>query len=425
MSRVVKIGADGPASSDSNAVIGADDPLGGYGHPLLTAGRYPAPGRPDEIMLNERGARTRRDHRGRPGPAVGPSLLGRMRSGRSSATPSSSASCGCTTTSSPRPRHSSYVLAGPDLAGGRWREAEQPGTILSLQVADSSDLTEVAGDLSTVVGPLGNVSDQEVDTETIERAPRCSATRLRLAAAVAAAAGAVIVAQAVARHLQRRPSDAVVLGAIGLGRRTRMWAAVAAVLPAVLLGAVAGAGVAAVVSPAFPLGAVRRAEPNAGVPSGPCRARPRRRARRRGGDRRVRRRGEPVGADDAAADAHRTQRWPRSIERLRFRPAAATGARFALDAGHGAQRLPVIPTLLTVTATIAVAAAAIVVHTNLDRMLTTPARFGQPWAFAVSATIDHEDGMREARRRPRVSRRPTSPARASSMPRSPTAESCS
>ena len=90
------------------------------------------------------------------------------------------------------------------------------------------------------------------------------------------------------------------------------------------------------------------------------------------------------------------------IESLRFRPAAATGARFALDAGHGAQRLPVVPTLLTVTATIAVAAAAIVVHTNLDRMLTTPARFGQPWAFAVSATIDHEEGMRELAADPRV-----------------------
>ena len=268
-------------------------------------------------------------------------------------------------------------------------------------MADGSDLTQVAGDLSTVVGPLGNVSDQEVDTETIERAAALQRDALRLAAAVAAAAGAVIVAQAVARHLQRRPSDAAVLGAIGLGRRTRMWAAVAAVLPAVLLGGVAGAGVATAASPAFPLGAVRRAEPQAGVRLDPA-------VLVIGGGLAV---AAVIGLSAAVAI-----RWARTtqpptptgravatlIESLRLRPAAATGARFALDPANGAQRLPVIPTLLTVIATIAVGAAAIVVHTNLDMTLTTPARFGQPWAFAVSGTVEDEDAIRELAADPRV-----------------------
>jgi hypothetical protein len=181
-----------------------------------------------------------------------------------------------------------------------------------------------------------------------------------------------------------------------------MWAAVVSVVPAVLAGAVAGMGIAVAASPAFPLGAIRRAEPQAGV------------------------RLEPVvlavGAVSAIAaiaglSAAVAARWARTtptstptgrglvaalIERFRLRPAAATGARFALDPAHGAQRLPVVPTLLTVTATVAVGAAALVVHTNLDRMLSTPARFGQPWTYAVSATIDHEDGMRELAADPRV-----------------------
>ena len=62
------------------------------------------------------------------------------------------------------------ILAGPTLVDGRWREAEQPGTILSLHVADGVDRPTLTADLSTHVGSLGNVSDQEVDTETVQRA---------------------------------------------------------------------------------------------------------------------------------------------------------------------------------------------------------------------------------------------------------------
>ena len=59
-----------------------------------------------------------------------------------------------------------------------------------------------------MVGSLGNASDQEVDTETVHRAAELQRDALLLLAAVAATAGAVVVAQAVSRHLQRRPSDA-------------------------------------------------------------------------------------------------------------------------------------------------------------------------------------------------------------------------
>ena len=52
---VAKIGP-GVAGPESNAIIGQDDALGGYGRPFLVSGRYPEPGSTDEILVSERGA---------------------------------------------------------------------------------------------------------------------------------------------------------------------------------------------------------------------------------------------------------------------------------------------------------------------------------------------------------------------------------
>ena len=234
---VAKIGP-GVAGPESNAIIGQDDALGGYGRPFLVSGRYPEQGSTDEILLSERGAL-------REGIAVGDRV------------PLSALEClECEAVSIgdavvvgiirlsedlvDDPGGQLVVLAGPTLAGGRWQRAEQPGTILSLHIADGVDRAALTADLSTTVGALGNASDQEVDIESVERAATLQRDALLLLAAVAAAAGAVVVAQAVSRHLQRRPSDAAVLEAVGLARRQRIVAALTSVLPAVLAGAVAG-----------------------------------------------------------------------------------------------------------------------------------------------------------------------------------------
>ena len=174
------------------------------------------------------------------------------------------------------------------------------------------------------------------------------------------------------------------------------------VLPAVLGGTVAGVVLAVATSPAFPLGGTRLVEPHAGIrvdlpllalsavlaliaAASVATVAARRWAR-------TNRSATPTGRSAAAT----------LIERLRLRPAAATGARFALDAGAGAQRLPVVPTLATVSATIAIGVAAIVVHTNLDRMLTSPARYGQPWDYAVAGRAENEPMMREFSADPRI-----------------------
>ena len=380
VSTVVKLGAGEPAGPESNAIISARTRSAGTGDPCSSPAATPTPGSTDEILLNERGAERAGIRAGDRVPltalpcfdceevSIGDALVvGVVRLSEDLIDD---------------PGTQLIVLAGPALAGGRWREAEQPGTILSLQVADGTDSSTLTADLSTLVGSLGNASDQEVDTETIDRAAALQRDALLLAAVVAAGAGALIVGQAVARHLQRRPSDAAALGALGLGTRGSAstppsppcsppwrrvpspgWRSPRSAARRSRSARPAGR------TPTPRSGSIRRSSLSVGSPRS-WRSRWSPLPRRCAGPRRGRHRPRPVGV-----------RWALLIEGLGLRPAPATGARFALDAGRGRQRLPVIPTLVTVTATIAVGVAAIVVHTDLDRMLTTPARFGQPWAY--------------------------------------------
>ena len=262
VSTVAKIGLGDTAGPESNAIIGQRDSLGGYGHPFLVSGRYPEPGSTDEILINERGATSS-------GIAVGDHVpLNALPCMECAAEHIGDAEVvGIVRLNEDvieDPAGQLIVLAGPELADGRWRLATQPGTILSVHVPDGVDRARLTADLSIEVGSLGNASDQEVETETVDRAADLQRDALLLLAAVATAAGGVVVAQAASRHLQRRPSDAVVLEAVGLSRRQRVAAALGSVLPAVAAGTLAGVALAAAASPMFPLGSIRRVEPHAG-----------------------------------------------------------------------------------------------------------------------------------------------------------------
>ena len=302
---VAKIGP-GVAGPESNAIIGQDDALGGYGRPFLVSGRYPEPGSTDEILVSERGAL-------REGIAVGDRV------------PLSALEClECEAVSIgdavvvgivrlsedlvDDPGGQLVVLAGPTLAGGRWQRAEQPGTILSLHIADGVDREALTADLSTMVGDLGNASDQEVDIESVERAATLQRDALLLLAAVAAAAGAVVLAQAVSRHLQRRPSDAAVLEAVGLARRQRIIAALTSVLPAVLAGAVAGVVLAGGSQPGLPARVDPASRDSIGIPRRCGAAGPRRAGRRRAGGDGDAVRGDALGAHHAVAEPGGAQR---------------------------------------------------------------------------------------------------------------------
>ena len=383
-------------------VVGeSEDSLGGFGRPLLVAGRYPTPGAPDEIVVNERGAATlaiavddRVPMLARPCfdvceqiPIGDATVVGVVRLG---------------VDLQRDPTTDLVTLAGPSFAEGRWRQGARPGVILSIRLADGVDASAFVRELSTVVGGEGDIGDSLDELETPVRAAEMQADALSLAAAVTAFVGIAVIAQAAVRHLQRRPSDAAALMALGVGRRGRAIAAAASIMPAVLAGTTLGVVLAPLVSPVFPLGATRLAEPHPGLRSDAA-------VQLVTGVVGVLVAGFLVGA--AAVRWARAQRAPaparRSpmaalVEALRLRPPAATGARFALDRGTGQERLPVAPTLVTVTAVVALVVGAALVSANLDRVVGDPERFGQPWALGVGIDLDDDAGIRRLADDPRV-----------------------
>jgi ABC-type lipoprotein release transport system permease subunit len=88
---------------------------------------------------------------------------------------------------------------------------------------------------------------------------------LRAFALAAAAAGLVIVYQAMGRHAADVTAGRFVRQTLGFTRRDHVVAAVARLLPALVVGAVGAVGFAVALSPLFPRGLARRAEPFPGV----------------------------------------------------------------------------------------------------------------------------------------------------------------
>ena len=419
VSTVAKIGAERPAGPGLQRDHRSGRiPLGGYGRPLLISGRYPGTGQ------HRRDPAQRARGELRAGIAVGdrvplsalPCLEGARRC--ASETPWSSASSGCSDDlvddpggAAPHPRRTD--------AG---RRSVAPGGAAGHDPVAACGRRRRPGRSSP---PTSRPTSAPSATPRTRRLTRDGRAGGRAAARRVApgsppsppSPGAVVVAQAVAAA----PPTATERCCRPRCRRPRppaadVAAAVAAVLPAVLAGR------------------RRRGRRRCrGQPGVPARCRPPRRAAGR-----VSASTRPCSSSEAALAVAAVigivrrrcdPGWARTtqpptpagrsavatlIERLRLRPAAATGARFALDAGHGAQRLPVIPTLADRHRhRRRWRAAAIVVHTNLDRTLTTPARFGQPWDFAVSGTVEARGRHARAGRRPPChGGRPRPPGRA-------------
>jgi hypothetical protein len=72
----------------------------------------------------------------------------------------------------------------------------------------------------------------------------------------------------------------------------------------------------------------------------------------------------------------------------RLRPVPAEGARLALDAGTGARRLPVVPTLIAAATGMAVATGALVVAASLSGLFHDGSRYGRGWDLEVSLPTD-------------------------------------
>ncbi len=374
--------APSPAQPGENAYmfVGLDGPLAGVGRPPLLSGRYPAPGAPDEVVVNERLAAT---HDLRVGQQVSlralpcfepdcpPEPIGAVTIVGVARLPPDLVD---------NPTVEALTLAGSSLLDGRWRDYPRPAAVTWIHLHDRRDTAAVVTELAVRVDD-GNVEDN-VALPVARRATRWQHNALVIAALVTGFAGLLVVAQALARHLGGRRQDVPTLAALGLTPRRRWAAAMLAISPAVAGGVAGGTGLAFAMSPVFPLGVARRAEFDIGLRTD----------------------GLIVGAAGAMAvmavvAAIVTTRWSaRAVEDipathpsiaarlttgLALRPTPAAGARLALERRHGSARLPVLPTLITLVSTTAIAVGALVVAWSLHGLVNEPQRFGQAWDVRV------------------------------------------
>jgi len=213
-------------------------------------------------------------------------------------------------------------------------------------------------------------------------------TALWLFGLAAAFAAVVVVVQALARVVAIDASDNAVLVALGASGSVRRGVAAGRALAAVLLGAVSAVVLAVALSPVFPLGRARRAEPDPGlrvdglvlglgfvailiVLVTPVVLTAWRATRRRG-----------------AADAAARSRPSFSAERLADAgtpTAVVAGVRFAFRDPAG-QRISMVATLTGLVVAIATIVAALTFGTSLERMVTTPARYGWTWNVLIDTS---------------------------------------
>ena len=240
-----------------------------------------------------------------------------------------------------------------------------------------------------LTGDKATVSIEPIDTgpaEGLHDGLRVLAAGLFVFAAVAAVAALVALATVLGRRALNATTDDPVLAAMGMSVRQRSLAAGAPVVPAVLAGAILGAVGAFGASTFMPVGIARRAEISRGfdadwlvlvlgaigttvVVVAIALVTSWRHARR--------------------ATAHLATPRPRVALAVgrglsALGPVASVGARMAVEPGRGRTAVPVRPALLGSLLGVAAVLGALGLSASLDRLVTTPSRYGWAWDVAVS-----------------------------------------
>jgi ABC-type lipoprotein release transport system permease subunit len=201
---------------------------------------------------------------------------------------------------------------------------------------------------------------------------------LWILAGVAALAGLVAIALALARYMAHVAVDQDTLRALGLRRRQR-WAAIFVSAVPIALGAAVLAVVgAALASPLFPIGVARDAEPTPGVDVDALAL--------GAGFLAVLALVVGVGAVAAvvttarrATDVSRPALPTAAATRAGLPSTMATGIGFALERGHRRGGVPVRSSLAGASFGVLGVVAALLFAASLDRLVTTPRMFGWTW----------------------------------------------
>jgi ABC-type antimicrobial peptide transport system permease subunit len=242
-----------------------------------------------------------------------------------------------------------------------------------------------------------------------ERSIHLQVVALRLLAALLALIGLLVTSQLIARLTFLESGDYQTAKALGMTRQQLLAAAIGR---AMLIGVVAGlvATVLAVaLSPVFPIGLARFAEPHPGVDINTavlatafaatlvgvaaCAAWPAWRSVRR------RASGEPAFARPNAKLISALASTMRPVS-------AAVGLRLGLQRGSGRTALPVASTVVTAALGLAALTAALVFSGSLTYLLSTPRLYGASWDVLVQTIESGDPGPGVTAALPVVSRDP-------------------
>jgi hypothetical protein len=222
-------------------------------------------------------------------------------------------------------------------------------------------------------------SDLASQAATVQHGLRPLSLALGLVALVLGLVGLLLAGQAVARHVHIAPTDAVTFDALGLTARQRAGLVFGRAVLIGAFGALGAVAVAIALSPRFPIGVARVAEPNPGVQlawivlaigvpaivlGAAAMAMPTAISAARG-----RRATTAGGASRVAA----------FIGRSALPTPVVQGVRFALEPGAGPTPVPVRSSLLVAAVAVAAVVASFTYATSLRGLLDTGARYGQRW----------------------------------------------
>jgi hypothetical protein len=222
-----------------------------------------------------------------------------------------------------------------------------------------------------------------------ERAIKPESIALGVFGGIAGLAALLIVSQIIGRQLRRQASDAQVLRALGASPALVTTDGLLGLLGAVALGSVVAVFVAVALSPIAPLGPVRPVYPTPGIAFDwtvlglgfaalvfllsvvavalSVRAAPHRVARR------------------VWAPRERAPRLGRLIARLNLSPPMATGVRFALEPGSGANTVPVRSAIFGTALAVIALITTVTFGASLNTLVSTPRLYGWNWDFALAS----------------------------------------
>lgn len=272
------------------------------------------------------------------------------------------------------------------------------GTLVRARAATSTaDAIDAARERFATEDTFG-ITPLEFETDGVRNAIDVLTLALALFALIAGVAAIVVIAILMNRQLGSAEREQAQLAALGASRRMRMAAVLLAAIPMIFGGAAIAVVGAAALSPWFPIGIARRAEPDPGFNI----------------DVSVLAAGFLVialltlaialitalsvtrpAASATARSAVRPSRLARSARHAGLSPTTTTGIGFAFETDRGRASVPVRSALVGAIVGVAGVAAVLVYTASFDHLVATPAQHG--WSMSGVVRVDDDSGLVPAR----------------------------